>query len=345
MRQRSAMRAVRRLAALALCSASCATPTMTVDVVEAPELVDGLTGTLVYVERQQSMAATEYPGWSKVVLVDVRSGTSVPRPLPDGRPNISLIREDGTLRFASESMGERGVYSVIDGTIVLDDFGVDPWIELDAWNSTILFAPCGEGVLVHNPISERPATSSEPKRETDDRVLVRIGDRTHVRSGTGSIAWSPDGDRLLYHARDGLFEYRAHGEPAVRRIADHTDEPVAIGYFEGEPCMALSEKWPLEIEHQLPDWPLRTLELPGLYATSFDQVAPGLVLYESVLTAGKVVRRAAFTLAGNTWFSTLRVCEPATSRTLVVNDRYDDYYGPFLVGYSDTTIAELGLAD
>lgn len=339
MRELSALRAVRRLAALALCSASCATPTMTVDVVEAPELVDGLSGTLVYVDHPKPLTSTAFMRMSHIVLVEPKSGASVRRPLDAFRPAIGNLRDDATVR-----MGNR-VLSLRDGTSTPDDSGLGTLREGNGYAESIVFAPRGPGVVVQKRISERPATSSEPKREAEDRVLVRIGDRTHVRSGGGVVAWSPDGERLLHHAEDGLFEFRATGEPTVRHIADHSNEPVAIGYFEGEPCMALSAKWHPGHEHALPAWPLRTLELPGLYAQTFQEIAPGRVLYESLPTNGRVARNDDFGPAVDTWLRALRVCDPASGRTLTVNDRYDDYYGPFLVGYSDTTIAELGLAD
>lgn len=317
---------------------------MTVDVVESPELVDRLGGTLVYLEHPQTRLSTRDMWPSHIVLVEPQSGASARRELPAGLPEITVIRPDATVRLARE--WGQGEYSLIDEAQTSTDERLRALLETEVRVSSVSFPPAGEGIAAEVWRPERKATSSQPALEALDQLVVIIGDRTLVQDGDrGVTAWSPDGDRVLHHSASGLFEFRATGEPAVRRIADHSDEPVAIGYFDGEPCMALSAKWHPEHEHQLPTWPLRALELPGLYASTFHEILPDTVVYESLPTEGQVVRRAEFDYYSNRWHTTLRVCEPSSGRTLVVNDKYDDLFGSHWVGYTELTIRELGLAD
>lgn len=279
---------VTSLFALAVLGASCSTPTMTVDVVESPELVDRLRGTLVYVEHPQSRISPAIIWPSHTVLVEPWSGASVRRELPAFRPEIGSMRADGTVRLRD------GEYSVIEGAQTSTVERLRALLEPGVRIQSVCLPPSGEGIAAEVWRPERKATSSQAALEALDQLVVIIGDRTLVQDcDRGVTAWSPEGDRVLHHAEAGLFEFRATGEPAVRRIADYSDEPVAIGYFDGEPCMALSAKWHPEHEHSLPDWPLRALELPGLYASTFHEILPDTVVYESLPTEGKVVRRSA----------------------------------------------------
>jgi len=334
---------VRRSFAIAVGVASCSTPTMTVDVDESPELLERLTGTLVYVDHPRPLTSTAFWHPSAIVLTEPRSGASARHPLPGGLLAIGVPRVDGLVRFAVG--GEFGEYSLIDNVTASIDQRLDEWLQPGARLEDLSFAPSGDGVVIDSWRAMEVENVGSPHPGYVGEFLISIGDRTHTRPSDGVVAWSPDGTRLLLHAEDGLFEFRAMGEPAIDRIADHSDEPVAIGYFDGEPCMALSAKWHPEYEHKLPDWPLRTLKLPGLYATTFREIAPSRVLYESLPTEGQVVRRTEFLYVGNTWFSTLRVCEPASGQTVVVDDSYDPLYGPFWVGYTELTIRELGLRE
>lgn len=86
--------------------------------------------------------------------------------------------------------------------------------------------------------------------------------------------------------------------------------------------------------------------VPARPATSGEpkRDAEDRVLYVSLPTDGRVVRREDYVPGKDSWLRALRVCDPSSGRTLTLDESYDDVLGPFLVGYVALGPAELGLA-